>query len=513
MPHARHQTRTCLKDPTSATDSALPIDAVIPALLDALRTNTRCLLVAQPGAGKTTRVPLALLGVTGQGVDQSRAGPLPQYSSGQGKWLLLEPRRVAARLAAGFMAEQLGETLGQTVGFRVRGESKVSRQTRLEVVTQGILTRMLQDDPSLEGVAGIIFDEFHERSLEADLGLALALDAQQGLREDLRLLVMSATLDVGALLQVLGGHTPVIDCPGRIWPVTTHYRSPPLREPAERHQAAVVREALAIQHGNVLVFLPGQAEIRRLHNALLDSLPSAIEICPLHGQLTLAQQQAVLSRPLDGRRRVILSTAIAESSLTVPGVHIVIDAGLERVPVFQPRSGLTSLETRRVNRASADQRRGRAGREAAGHCYRWWAEEHMRAAHHQMMLRGGLRPQLRSKGAHAQPIGEATRQRGVPLTLRKRDRSSRHAGPRDDHTFRRKQQQTTRIEGVTDDDHAGRTKRELHRREHARRTLPTQRTVHRVDAKVAVPVDDRDATRTAPPRGDRQPHGIRRALK
>ena len=370
-----------MNDATPATDSALPIDAVIPRLLDALRTNTRCLLVAQPGAGKTTRVPLALLDLTGHGGDQSRAGPLPHHSSGQGKWLLLEPRRVAARLAAGFMAEQLGESLGQTVGYRVRGESKISRQTRLEVVTQGILTRMLQDDPSLEGVAGIIFDEFHERSLEADLGLALALDAQQGLREDLRLLVMSATLDVGALLQVLGSQTPVIDCPGRLWPVTTHYRTPPLREPAERHQAAVVREALAIQKGNVLVFLPGQAEIRRLQNALGDSLPAAIEICPLHGQMTLTQQQAVLRRPLDGRRRVILSTAIAESSLTMPGVHIVIDAGLERVPIFQPRSGLTTLETRRVNRASADQRRGRAGREAAGHCYRLWAEEHMLAAH------------------------------------------------------------------------------------------------------------------------------------
>jgi ATP-dependent helicase HrpB len=345
----------------------LPIEAALPALRQALASHSRCLLVAQPGAGKTTRVPLDLL----------QADP-----SGHSRWLLLEPRRVAARLAAGYMAELLGEALGQTVGYRVRGESKVSASTRLEVVTQGILTRMLQDDPGLEGVTGIIFDEFHERSLEADLGLALALDVQQGLREDLQLLIMSATLDVGALLQVLGPHTPVIECPGRVWPVTTIHRSPPLREAPERHQAAIVREALHAHEGDVLVFLPGQGEIRRLQRELEGSIPGHVELYPLHGQLTLAQQQAVL-RPArdDGLRRVILSTAIAESSLTVPGVRIVVDAGLERVPVYQARSGLTVLDTRRVNRASADQRRGRAGREAAGVCYRLWADEQMLAAH------------------------------------------------------------------------------------------------------------------------------------
>ncbi len=351
------------------SSSFLPIDTVLPDLREALTRHNRCLLVARPGAGKTTRAPLALLEDT------------PAES---GRWLLLEPRRVAARLAATYMAEQLGEKVGATVGYRVRGESRVSADTRLEVVTQGVLTRMLQDDPLLEGVAGVIFDEFHERSLEADLGLALALEVQEEIRPDLKLLVMSATLDVEALLEVLGRDTPAIDCPGRTWPVTTRHRPPPPREKPETHQARLVREALAAHAGNVLVFLPGMAEIRRLQGAL-DSLPGNGEVIPLHGQLSLDQQRAAL-RP--GReRRVILATAIAESSLTVPGVRVVIDAGRERVPVFQPRTGLTRLETRQVNRASADQRRGRAGREAEGFCYRLWPQEQPLAAHREPEIR------------------------------------------------------------------------------------------------------------------------------
>lgn len=347
--------------PSSENLSALPIEARLDDITGALDRHSRALLVAEPGAGKTTRVPLALLDA--------------DWCQGQ-KLLLLEPRRVAARLAAGFMAEQLGEAPGETVGYRMRGETRVGSNTRLEVVTQGVLTRMLQDDPLLEGVAGIIFDEFHERSLEADLGLALALDAQS-VRDDLRLLVMSATLDVAALTAVLGDDTPVIDCPGRQFPVETFHREAAGRDPVA-HQAAVVAEALESSSGDVLVILPGVGEIRRLNSALSGCFsaadPSPV-IAELHGRQPLAEQRAALRPAANGQRRVVLATAIVESSVTVDGVSVVIDTGRERIAVHQPRSGLTRLETRRINRASADQRRGRAGRQGPGLCYRLWGEE------------------------------------------------------------------------------------------------------------------------------------------
>ncbi|MEQ5857657.1 ATP-dependent helicase HrpB [Halomonas sp. EF61] len=359
---------------------SLPIDARLPQLTAALEQHNRALLVAEPGAGKTTRVPLALLDCDWCGGDD-----------GRGRLLLLEPRRVAARLAAGHMAELLGERPGETVGYRMRGESRVGPTTRLEVVTQGVLSRMLQHDPMLEGVTGILFDEFHERSLEADLGLALALDVQQGLREDLRLVVMSATLDVAAMQGVLGQDVAVIECPGRQYPVQTLYRQLSQRASAEEQQGRVVMEALQasdpVSHGgddnargggdpagDVLVILPGVAEIERLGRWLGERL-EAIAVLPLHGRLPLEQQRAALRPDPNGRRRVVLATAIAESSVTVDGVRSVVDAGLERVPVFSPRTGLSRLETRRVNRASADQRRGRAGRQGPGRCYRLWAEE------------------------------------------------------------------------------------------------------------------------------------------
>lgn len=342
-----------------AFDTALPIDAVLGSLAAALRSGPNAVLVAPPGAGKTTRVPLALL-------DEP-------WTQG-GKLIVLEPRRLAARGAAARMAQTLGERVGETVGLRVRLGSKIGPKTRIEVVTEGVFARMILDDPALEGVAAVLFDEFHERSLDADFGLALALDAQSGLREDLRILVMSATLD-GARVARLLGEAPVIESQGRAFLVETRYRG---RDPLKRIEDQVtdtVLLALNEQPGSALVFLPGQGEIRRVEERLRERIRDAdIEIAPLYGALDqAAQDRAVLPAPA-GRRKLVLASAIAETSLTIEGVRIVIDSGLARVPVYEPDIGVTRLETRRVSRAAADQRRGRAGRTEPGICYRLWEE-------------------------------------------------------------------------------------------------------------------------------------------
>jgi ATP-dependent helicase HrpB len=342
-----------------AFDTPLPIDAVLADLAAALRGRPNAVLVAPPGAGKTTRVPLALL-------DEP-------WTKG-GKLIVLEPRRLAARGAAARMAQTLGERVGETVGLRVRLGSKIGPKTRIEVVTEGVFARMILDDPALDGIAAVLFDEFHERSLDADFGLALALDAQGGLREDLRILVMSATLD-GARVARLLGDAAVIESQGRAFPVETRHRGRDTAKRIEDQVAETVLLALNEQAGSLLVFLPGQGEIRRVEERLRERIRDhSIEIAPLYGALDQAEQdRAVLPAP-PGRRKVVLATAIAETSLTIEGVRAVIDSGLARVPVYEPDIGVTRLETRRVSRAAADQRRGRAGRTGPGICYRLWEE-------------------------------------------------------------------------------------------------------------------------------------------
>ncbi len=335
----------------------LPIDEVLPALHQALATHRSAVLVAPPGAGKTTRVPLSLLSAPWRG---------------DRRIVMLEPRRLAARAAARRMAQSLGEEVGATVGYRVRLDARVSARTRIEVVTEGVFTRMLLDDPELAGVGAVLFDEFHERSLDADLGLALALDAAV-LRDDLRLLVMSATID-GARVGALMGDAPLIESAGRAFPIETRHRDPDPSMRIEDQVASATLEALRNEPGSLLVFLPGQAEIARVAERLEGRVSGDTDIAPLFGQLTAeAQDRAVLPAPA-GRRKVVLATSIAETSLTIEGIRVVIDSGLRRVPVYEPGTGLTVLETRRVSRAAADQRRGRAGRTAPGVCYRLWNE-------------------------------------------------------------------------------------------------------------------------------------------
>jgi ATP-dependent helicase HrpB len=337
----------------------LPIDGALGELTAVLATNNAAVLVAPPGAGKTTRVPLVLL-------DEPWANDK--------KILVLEPRRLAARAAAARMAATLKEQVGNTVGLRVRFGSKISKRTRIEVVTEGVFTRLALNDPALASVAAVLFDEFHERSLDADLGLALAREVQQGLREDLKLLVMSATLD-GARVAALLGDAPVIESQGRSFPVETRYLGRDARERIENQVTDAVQRALRAEPGSLLVFLPGAGEIRRTETLLNERIAAPdVDIVALYGALDAREQDRAIAPAPPGRRKVVLATSIAETSLTIENVRVVIDSGLSRVPRYEPDVGLTRLETVRVSRAAADQRRGRAGRTEPGVCYRLWDE-------------------------------------------------------------------------------------------------------------------------------------------
>ncbi|MFK4764331.1 ATP-dependent helicase HrpB [Desulfobaculum sp. SPO524] len=340
------------------THAHLPIDDILPDLRAHLGTSANVVLHAPPGAGKTTRVPVALLG--------------EPWMAGK-RIIMLEPRRLAARSAARFMARQMGERVGATVGYRVRAETKVSRATRIEVVTEGVLTRMIQAQPDLPDVACLIFDEFHERSLHADLGLALALECQDALREDLRIVVMSATLDCAGVSGLME-NCPVLSSAGRAYPVETIHL-PPQHPDMDIAQttALAVRRALREESGSILVFLPGAADINRTAAQLGGNLPPETSVHQLFGALPQQEQDAAIAPPPEGRRKVVLATSIAETSLTIEGIRVVIDAGYARVPRFDPGSGMTRLTTERVSTASADQRRGRAGRLGPGLCYRLWS--------------------------------------------------------------------------------------------------------------------------------------------
>ncbi len=335
----------------------LPIDAALPGLTAALRAHNTAVLVAPPGAGKTTRAPLVLAG--------------EDWAKGR-RILVLEPRRLAARAAAERMAATLGERVGDTVGLRVRFGSKVSRKTRIEIITEGIFTRLILDDPMLDGVAAVLFDEFHERSLDADLGLALARDVQQGLREDLKLLVMSATIDAARIAGLLGD-APVIESAGRAFAVETRYVGRDAR-PIEPQIADTIVRAMRSDAGSLLAFLPGAAEIRRTQTQLENRVEALTEVVALYGALGGEEQDRAIAPAPPGRRKIVLATSIAETSITIEGVRIVVDCGLARVPRYEPDVGVTRLETVRVSRAAADQRRGRAGRTEPGICYRLWDE-------------------------------------------------------------------------------------------------------------------------------------------
>ncbi|MBI5472482.1 MAG: ATP-dependent helicase HrpB [Ignavibacteriae bacterium] len=338
----------------------LPVDEILPELMHAFSVSTAVVFSSDPGAGKTTRVPVALLEA--------------DWLAGK-KVMMLEPRRLAAQRAAQFMAAQLGEPVGKTVGYRIRGDARVSPDTRIEIVTEGILTRLMQDSPDLPDVGVVMFDEFHERSIHADLGLAFTLDVQRNLRADLRLLVMSATLDGLAISRLLGD-APLVQSSGRMFPVETHYLARTHERGIESAVVSSVLSALNYHDGDLLVFLPGQREIRKVESLLRDAkLPAAVAVHTLFGDLPPGKQQAALRPVRPGQRKVILSTSIAETSVTIEGVRVVIDSGLSRMSRFDPRRGMSGLITTPVSQASADQRRGRAGREAAGVCYRLWTVE------------------------------------------------------------------------------------------------------------------------------------------